>query len=296
MVVDDMAGELDQEGLMDLGWCYYQNMKFEDALAVLDSFTPDEEHVLDYHNLKGRVYLTMDKNEDALEHLQPWLEEILKLKPDGTKKTQRRLARLGYAYYTIGSAKAAIFLRGGEESGLAEAMEYFDKAIAAETEESQIVSYYHTVADIWRQRKEYGKVVDACDQMLMRNQGYYPAVLLRQEACLHLGMYQQVADDYQRAVHMYPYYGRPYATLIKMYFMFGEYDKVQEILSLTEDNKIQSDALQILTARYRAVTARNREDLEKALHILDVLKEKGWSYASDVEQNEWSEVDYRRGL
>ena len=290
------AGELDQEGLMDLGWCYYQNMKFEDALAVLDSFIPDEEHVLDYHNLKGRVYLTMDKNEQALVHLQPWLEEILKLKPDGTKKTQRRLARLGYAYYTIGSAKAAIFLRGGEESGLAEAMEYFDKAIAAETEESQIVSYYHTVADIWRQRKEYGKVVDACDQMLMRNQGYYPAVLLRQEACLHLGMYQQVADDYQRAVHMYPYYGRPYATLIKMYFMFGEYDKVQEILSLTEDNKIQSDALQILTARYRAVTARNREDLEEALHILDVLKEKGWSYASDVEQNEWSEVDYRRGL
>ena len=43
------AGELDQEGLMDLGWCYYQNMKFEDALAVLDSFIPDEEHVLDYH-------------------------------------------------------------------------------------------------------------------------------------------------------------------------------------------------------------------------------------------------------
>lgn len=311
-------GQLDQDGWMDLGWCYYQNMRFDDALAVLDSRDPDEEHLLDYHNLKGRVYLTIDKNEEALVQLIPWLEEILKLRPDGTKKTERRLARLGYAYYTIGSARIAILIRlkktgrdtfseeekykklfpeaAGYEDAFAKTMEYFDKAIEAETEESQIVSYYHTVADIWRQQKEYGKEVDACDHILMLNQGYYPAILLRQEACLHLGMYQEVADDYQRAVHMYPYYGRPYATLIKMYFMFGEYEKVREILNITEKNKIESDALQILTARYRAVTAKSREDLEAALDILDRLKEKGWSYASDVEQDEWSEVEYRRGL
>ncbi len=311
-------GRLDQDGWLDLGWCYYQNMRFEDALAVLDARVPDEEHLLDYHNLKGRVYLTMDKNEEALVHLVPWLDEVLKLEPDGTKKTERRLARLGYAYYTIGSARVAILLRlknderetfldeekyknlfpeaNGFEDAFAATMEYFDKAIAAETEESQIVSYYHTVADIWRQQKEYGKAVDACDHILMLNQGYYPAILLRQEACLYLGMYQEVAEDYQRAVHMYPYYGRPYATLIKMYFMFGEYEKVRDILELTEKNKIESDALQILTARYRAVTAGSREDLEVALDILNALKKKGWSYASDVEQNEWNEVEYRRGL
>ena len=61
--------------------------------------------------------------------------------PDGTKKTQRRLARLGYAYYTIGSAKASIMLKkidkdikdkkdieiSSEE--LDEIMWYFDRAI-----------------------------------------------------------------------------------------------------------------------------------------------------------------------
>ena len=78
-------------------------MRFEDGIAILDSFDPVEEHVLDYHNLKGRIYLTLDRNEEALVHLLPWLAEIKKVIPDGTKKTQRRLARLGYAYYTIGS-------------------------------------------------------------------------------------------------------------------------------------------------------------------------------------------------
>ena len=227
---------LSQDEWMDYSWCLYQNMKFEEAIDVLNGFEPDEEHRLDYHNLKGRVYLTMDKNEEALRHLLPWLKELKNVRPDGTKKTQRKLARLGYAYYTIGSAQAAILLKE-KKKDFTEPMWYFEQAIAEEKEESQMVSYYHTVADIWRQLKEYGKVVDACDHMLSINQGYYPAVLLRQDACLHLGMFQEVLDDYQRAVYMYPYYGKPYATLIKMYFMFGEYDKVEEILDLTREKK-----------------------------------------------------------
>ena len=97
------------------------------------------------------------------------------------------------------------------------------------------------MADIWRQLKQYAKVVDVCDAILDRNPGYYPAVLLRQDAWLHLGRYQNVADDYQRAIQLYPYYGKPYATLMKMYFLFGEYDKVKELLQITEENKIESD-------------------------------------------------------
>ncbi|MCD8019042.1 MAG: tetratricopeptide repeat protein [Clostridiales bacterium] len=286
---------LDQDGLQELGWCYYQNMKFEESIAVLDSFEPDEEHYLDYHNLKGRVYLTIDKNKEALEHLLPWLEAILALHPDGTKKTQRKLARLGYAYYTIGTAKAAILLQSGEKD-FSEAMWYLKKGIETEKDESQIVSYYYTMADIWRQAHQYDKVVEVCDRILTCNQGYYPAVLLRQEACLHLGMYQEVVDDYQKAVYMYPYFGKPYATLIKMYFLFGEYDKAKDIFQITEENNIESDELQILTARYRAVTAKSEQDLEEALAILDALKQRGWDIQSDIEKNEWNEVDYRRGL
>ena len=30
-------GSLTQDGQMDLGWCYYQNLQFEDALRVLDT-------------------------------------------------------------------------------------------------------------------------------------------------------------------------------------------------------------------------------------------------------------------
>ena len=170
------AGQLDQDGWMDLGWCYYQNMRFDDALAVLDSRHPDEEHLLDYHNLKGRVYLTMDKNEQALVHLhavaggdpqaetgrnqedssggwQGWGMPITpSVPPEGGDSASPE--NDGRDTFSEEEKYKKLFPEAaGYEDAFAKAMEYFDKAIAAETEESQIVSYYHTVADIWRQQK-----------------------------------------------------------------------------------------------------------------------------------------------
>ena len=289
------AGSLDQDGLMDLSWCYYQNMLLEDGIEVMDSFSPDSGHELDYHNLKGRIFLTQEKNREALKHLRPWLEGIRKLVPDGTKKTERRLARLGYAYYTIGAALAGIILT--EKKGdLSEAMEYFRKAMEEEKDPGQAVSYQHTMADIWRQKKDYTMVLKVCEDILQNNPQYYPAILLRQEACLKLGMYQECADDFQRAVNLYPYYGKPYATLMKMYFLFGDYKQAGEVLKQAREQAFESDDLSVMKARLMAVTAGSREDLEKALEILDERREKGWDYQSDLDQEEWQEINFRRGL
>lgn len=286
-------GTLDQEHLMELAWCYYQNSRFEDGIALLDSFVPDDAHYLDYHNLKGRIFLTINKDKEALEHLVPWLHAIQNLRPDGTKKTTRQMARLGYAYYTIASAKADLILEG-QEGSLSEVMDYIEKAVAAEKDFSQKVSYYHTAADIWRRKKEYAKMFDICDKIINLDPQYYPAYLLRQEACLYLGRYQEVLNDYHRATALYPYHARPYCTLMRMYLMFGENDKVKEILDLAEKNEVKSDELELLRARYIAIRAKGREDLEKALSILNNLSEKGWSLQSEMDEEEWAEIAYRK--
>lgn len=284
---------LDQDQLMELAWCYYQNSRFEDGIALLDSFVPDEKHYLDYHNLKGRIYLTINKDKEALEHLIPWLHAIQKLRPDGTKKTTRQMARLGYAYYTIASAKADLIL-GGQEGSLSEVMDYIEKAVEAEKDFSQKVSYYHTAADIWRRRKEYAKMFDICDKIIELDPQYYPAYLLRQESCLYLGRYQEVLNDFQRATALYPYHARPYCTLIRMYLMFGENDQVKDILDLAKKNEVNSDELELLRARYIAIRAKSRKDLEKALSILEGLSKKGWSLQSEMDEEEWKEIAYRK--
>lgn len=290
---DYKENRLNQDSMMELAWCYYQNSRFEDGIALLDCFVPDENHTLDYHNLKGRIYLTVNEDEKALEHLVLWLHAIQKLRPDGTKKTTRQMARLGYAYYTIASAKADMIL-DGKEGSLSEVMNDIEKAVAAEKDVSQKVSYYHTAADIWRRKKEYAKMFDICDKMLAIDPQYYPAYLLRQEACLYLGRYQEVVNDYQRATTLYPYHAKPYCTLIRMYLIFGELDSVKDILDVVEKREVNSDELELLRARYIAIRAKNREDLEKAYAILERLEKKGWSLQSEMDEEEWTEISYRK--
>ena len=203
------------------------------------------------------------------------------------------MARLGYAYYTIASAKADLIL-DGKEGSLSEVMDYIEKAVEAENDFSQKVSYYHTAADIWRRKKDYAKMFDICDKIIALDPQYYPAYLLRQEACLYLGRYQEVINDYQRATALYPYHARPYCTLIRMYLLFGEPDKVKDILELARENGANSDELELLRARYIAIRAKSRKDLEKALSILETLEKKGWSLQSEMDEEEWAEIVYRK--
>ena len=122
---------------------------------------------------------------------------------------------------------------------------------------------------------------DICDKIIALDPQYYPAYLLRQEACLYLGRYQEVINDYQRATALYPYHARPYCTLIRMYLSFGEQDRVKDILQLAKENGANSDELELLRARYIAIRAKK-------------LEKKGWSLQSEMDEEEWAEIVYRK--
>ena len=75
---------------------------------------------------------------------------------------------------------------------------------------------------------------------------------------------------------------------------FGEQDRVKDILQLAKENGANSDELELLRARYIAIRAKNREDLEKAYAILERLEKKGWSLQSEMDEEEWTEISYRK--
>ena len=79
-----------------------------------------------------------------------------------------------------------------------------------------------------------------------------------------------------------------------MYLIFGELDSVKDIMDVAEKREINSDELELLRARYIAIRAKNREDLEKAYAILERLEKKGWSLQSEMDEEEWTEISYRK--
>ena len=79
-----------------------------------------------------------------------------------------------------------------------------------------------------------------------------------------------------------------------MYLSFGEQDRVKDILQLAKENGANSDELELLRARYIAIRAKSRKDLEKALSILEKLEKKGWALQSEMDEEEWAEIVYRK--
>ena len=79
-----------------------------------------------------------------------------------------------------------------------------------------------------------------------------------------------------------------------MYLSFGEQDRVKDILQLAKENGANSDELELLRARYIAIRAKSRKDLEKALSILEKLEQKGWAVQSEMDEEEWAEIVYRK--
>ena len=89
------------ELVMKLGWCLFQNERLEEADRLLAGYEPGPEQEYMYHNLYGRVLYQMDKQEEALPHLQRWLELLRELTDDGTEETRKRMSRHGGACYLL---------------------------------------------------------------------------------------------------------------------------------------------------------------------------------------------------
>lgn len=80
----------DSEAALELGWCYLQNDRNDDALGICRSVAPDYKDQYDYHHLYAKVLYGRQEPDKALEHLEA-VERILRaLQPDGTDETAKR--------------------------------------------------------------------------------------------------------------------------------------------------------------------------------------------------------------
>jgi tetratricopeptide (TPR) repeat protein len=81
---------------VELGWCLFQNEYMDEALELMKDFVPVEDEVYSYENLYGRLLYKAEHYEEALPHLQRWLELIRETPDDGTEENKKRVPRLPY--------------------------------------------------------------------------------------------------------------------------------------------------------------------------------------------------------
>ena len=253
---------------LDLGWCLCQNEDYDRCLSMMEQLTPDEAHQYDYTNLRGRIYLCLERYGDALPWLLRWKSMIEALTDDGTKEYRKRKKRLGYANYAIACAYAWM----GEHTNkdyYETALAYVETAITSEKESRQRFSCIYTKAEILHKLGREEACIDLCDTITDEESGYFPAYVLRQEAWLALGRAQKVVDEYYKAVRIYPYHPRPYELAAQVFLDHQEPAEALEVLSQADKAGVMNDELRQLKLRAMKETAASREAYDKAIAYCD---------------------------
>ncbi len=277
---------------VELGWCLFQNEYMDEALELMRSFAPVEEETYSYENLYGRLLYKAEQYEEALPHLKKWLKLIQETPDDKSGENEKRRSRefrachiLSGCCYELGQQKQAI--------------EYVDMAIekSEQFQDKQACMQYK--AYLLFEDGNYKDCVDVCDQILKEDEGYFPAVLQRQEAAYELKNGQQVVDDYYRAIRIYAGYYKPYMLAAQAFFYSNQFSDALGVLDRARENEVVfSPNMRLYEVKILRNLAEKREDREKpfaiAGELLDIVKEKGSDPDMDIE--DVSEVEYEIAL
>lgn len=297
------AGDVDS--FMELGWCLFQNEEFDECISMLEEYTPDDEHVFDYNNLRGRCTLAAGDYNSALPYLIKWMDALEKLTDDGTEKYQKRIRRLGYAHYTVAMCYASKADEVEQQGNADNKMNYYrmakkhlNEAIRTEKEEREVLYYKERMAYVLTKSGEDEEAIKLCDQIVEQEPQYYPAYCDRQMAYYNLRNGQGVIDDFYNAIEIYAGNVEPYILAIKAFLGYSQYDDAENIVNRALENQIQSDELtlqQIIVKRCKW-DGEDKQELQVLIDELNALKKKIEAAQEESDIEEFSDIDYQIGI
>lgn len=278
------GGEL----VLELGWCLFQNDIIEDAITLLENFSPPEEQKYGYCNLFGRILYQSKQYERALPYLEDWKRILWEMKEDGTEETKKRISRRNMA----ASILAACYFEVGERK---KSIQCVKDAIDMAADRGEQLGSMQQLAGLFLECKEYERAVDVCDSLIREDDGYYPAYLIRQEACFELQKYQEVVDDYHLAINIFPGYYKPYLFAAEAFFFYGQYEDGRDVLKLAQENGVSlTSRMKLCKAKILRNLAKNKEDRRAVLLLLDEVEDAKGDEDFDIEDD--SEIVFERAL
>lgn len=289
LIADYTAREsLSDRDRIEFGWCLFQNDRKEEVIELLEDFTPEAEEEYSFENLYGRILFSLKREEEAIPHLERWLEIINETVDDGSAENKKRISRRYKACHILGGCH---FNLNHEE----EAERYVKLAIESAPNPRERHNCTGYLAYILCQSKQYERCVDVCDQMIAEIPQDFTAYVQRQEACFELKRAQQVVDDYHSAVDIYPGYYQPYLLAAEVFFYYKQYEDAKGVLDRARENNVDfSDRMKLFEVKILRNLAKNDEDRVRPLHIIRELTESVNPEDTDIE--DMSEIPFETGL
>lgn len=283
-------GELSGKELRSfLGWRLFDLERYEDILELLaqDSELETEEDGLE---LKAWALYRLERYAEAIPVYQAHLKCVEENGDDEKEKASKAAQShrlLGVCYYCTEKPE-----EGERET---------KTAIELEADERIRIDCKYYLADRYLSRKEYEKAIEVCDDVLGTDDGFYPAYLVRQEACYHMRKAQQVVDDYYRAIDLYAGFDKPYLYAAMIFYDYNQYKDALGVIERARENEVEfSKKLRFQEAKILRMLSEDAESRKRPLEILNALleetKEAAESEAEDRDAIDRAEVIFEKGL
>ncbi|MDE6405377.1 MAG: tetratricopeptide repeat protein [Lachnospiraceae bacterium] len=272
-----------------LGWRLFDLERYEDILTLLaeDSELETEEDGLE---LKAWALYRLERYGEAIPVYQAHLKSVQENGDDEKKRASKAAQShrlLGVCYYCTEKPD-----EGERET---------KTAIELEQDERTRIDCKYYLADRYLYCKEYERATEVCDEILSEDEGFYPAYLVRQEACYHMRKAQQVVDDYYRAIDIYAGFDRPYLYAAMIFYDYNQYKDALGVIERARENEVEfSPKLRFQEAKILRMLSEDEESRKRPLEILNALlketKEATENESEDRDALDRAELLFEKGL
>lgn len=249
----------DTKNALELGWCYLQNDRHEDALRAADAADPDYEDQYAYHNFLGKLHYGRENFETALTHFGRLEQVIREMQPDGTEKTEKRLRVLPEIIQLEGSCLLAMERR-------TEAIEKYEQSLEMAPNNPEILT--HT-ARMYAFEKNFEKAIPLLQRVIALLPTSYHGYYLLAQVLYEVNRDREAFDAVNRALELEG--GDLWVYILKMRILIRNelWDATREILEFLEQHKL-GDVLAVMFCRAQ-LTDFGERNTEAALQLYQTI-------------------------
>lgn len=215
----------DTENAVELAWCYIQNERPEEAMALALKLDPEKTDPFSYHNLLGKLYHREASFDQALEHLLAVEGIIREMVPDGARETERRIRRLPEMLQIAGDC--LMQLKQPEP-----AREKLSEALDLAPEDPEVLTI---MGKILFSTGDYGGAVQVLERLLQGHPDSWYAAILMSLSFYRMRRYREAFDSANRALAMRPGELSMYIMKLQILVRNHAWDEVRQILEFLEN-------------------------------------------------------------
>ncbi len=225
----------DNASRLEMAWSFYQSYRFNEAIAILNTFEPDAEKMCEYNNVKGRTYLCLSDYESALTCFQIWKAEIEKIpETDTDEESLKKKKRYEYVNFLIGDCYLKTKRYG-------EARTYLNRAM--EREHDEIILSYEAMCELEYETGNNDACIQACERLMERDDRSYIGYNYSAKAYYNMDYLKEALVACEHAIGLYPYVSDPYGLEVRIYLKVNQPESARNVVQRYRAFGIESDVI-----------------------------------------------------